>query len=91
MNKIIKTLLPPLLGLLLFVGIWALVAQSSPQLPGPLKTWASAAQLFSDPFYRNGPNDQGIGWNILASLQRVAIGFGMAADIVFNTFKIEHD
>ena len=25
------------------------------------------------------PNDQGIGWNILASLQRVGLGFGLAA------------
>jgi len=35
--------------------------------------------VFSDPFYRKGPNDQGIGWNILMSLQRVGIGFGLAA------------
>ena len=35
--------------------------------------------LFSDPFYRNGPNDQGVGWNVLSSLQRVALGFGLAA------------
>lgn len=75
----IKWLIPPVLGLALFIGLWALVSQTSPQLPGPLKTWASAVQLFSDPFYSNGPNDQGIGWNILASLQRVGIGFGMAA------------
>ena len=72
-------LLPPVLGLLLFVGLWAIVASSSPNLPGPAKTWLSAVQLFSDPFYQKGPNDQGIGWNILASLQRVGIGFGMAA------------
>ncbi|GAB7206984.1 hypothetical protein OS21_34800 [Dickeya oryzae] len=26
-----------------------------------------------------GPNDQGIGWNVLASLKRVGIGFGLAA------------
>ncbi len=71
--------LPPLLGLLMFVGVWAIVAGSSPNLPGPAKTWASAVQLFSDPFYQKGPNDQGIGWNILASLKRVGIGFGMAA------------
>ena len=44
-----------------------------------MKTWQSAAEVFSDPFYRNGPNDQGIGWNVLASLQRVGIGFGLAA------------
>ncbi len=74
-----RAAIPPLLGLVLFVGLWALVSQASPQLPGPGKTWASAVQLFSDPFYRKGPNDQGIGWNILASLQRVGIGFGMAA------------
>ena len=35
--------------------------------------------LFSDPFYDNGPNDKGIGWNILNSLYRVGIGFGAAA------------
>ena len=44
-----------------------------------MKTWHSAVDVFSNPFYRNGPNDQGIGWNVLASLQRVGIGFGMAA------------
>ncbi len=74
-------LLPPMLGILLFLGVWALIAVSSPNLPGPAKTWASAVQLFSDPFYQKGPNDQGIGWNILASLKRVGIGFGLAAII----------
>ena len=33
------------------------------------------------PFYIKGPNDQGIGWNILFSLKRVAVGFGMAAAV----------
>ena len=73
------TWLPPLLGLALFALIWGLLAQTSPNLPGPVKTWHSAVALFSDPFYQKGPNDQGIGWNILASLQRVGMGFGMAA------------
>ncbi|MEQ1516755.1 MAG: nitrate ABC transporter permease, partial [Usitatibacteraceae bacterium] len=77
--KWVMLLLPPSLGLLLFVGLWSIIAASSPNLPGPGKTWASAVQLFSDPFYRKGPNDQGIGWNILASLKRVGVGFGMAA------------
>ena len=78
-RNLFKWLVPPVMGLTLFIGIWAMVAQGNPTLPGPLKTWDSAVQLFSDPFYRNGPNDQGIGWNILSSLERVAIGFGMAA------------
>jgi nitrate/nitrite transport system permease protein len=79
MLRIAKVVLPPLLGLLLFIGIWALISQSNSQLPSPAKTWVSAVEVFSKPFYRNGPNDQGIGWNILSSLQRVGIGFGLAA------------
>ncbi|HET7775612.1 MAG TPA: nitrate ABC transporter permease [Azospira sp.] len=75
----LKVVLPPLIGLALFVGLWYLVSMTSPQLPGPVKTWASAVELFADPFYKNGPNDMGIGWNILNSLQRVGIGFGLAA------------
>jgi nitrate/nitrite transport system permease protein len=49
------------------------------EFPGPVSTWAAAVELFADPFYDNGPNDLGIGWNVLASLQRVGIGFGLAA------------
>ena len=75
----LESLLPPLLGLALFILLWALLAQNSPNLPGPVKTWDAAVALYSDPFYIKGPNDQGIGWNILNSLQRVGIGFGMAA------------
>ncbi len=69
----------PVIGVALFIGLWALLAASSPNLPGPAKTWVSAVQVFGDPFYRKGPNDQGIGWNVLNSLSRVGIGFGLAA------------
>src|SRR5438132_553523 len=74
LGALLRVVLPPLAGLFLFVCVWSLVAQFSPNLPGPIKTWQSAVQVFSDPFYRKGPNDQGIGWNILNSLQRVGIG-----------------
>ena len=47
--------------------------------PTPAATFDEAVKVFSDPFYSKGPNDQGIGWNILFSLQRVALGFGLAA------------
>ncbi|MDP1680151.1 MAG: nitrate ABC transporter permease [Burkholderiales bacterium] len=77
--QMLRAILPPIIGFALFLGIWAIVSQTSPNLPGPVKTWQSAVQLFADPFYQKGPNDQGIGWNILNSLQRVGIGFGMAA------------
>ena len=71
--------LPPVLGLAFLVLIWQLIASSNRDIPMPAETWAQALQVFSDPFYRNGPNDQGVGWNVLASLERVAIGFGLAA------------
>lgn len=74
-----KAAIPPLLGIALFIGLWALVAARSEGLPGPLSTWHSAIELFADPFYDNGPNDMGIGWNILNSLGRVGVGFGLAA------------
>ena len=72
-------LLPPMFGLLLLLAIWSLISSQASGLPGPIKTWQSAVELFAHPFYSNGPNDQGIGWNILASLKRVGLGFGMAA------------
>jgi nitrate/nitrite transport system permease protein len=70
---------PPLIGIALLVGIWALLTMKSSTFPTPAATFAEAVKVFSDPFYSKGPNDQGIGWNILFSLQRVALGFGMAA------------
>ncbi len=78
-DALLRHVLPPILGLIAFLALWAFVAQVSPNLPGPAKTWHSAVQLFADPFYDHGPNDKGIGWNILGSLKRVGLGFGMAA------------
>jgi nitrate/nitrite transport system permease protein len=72
-------LLPPVAGMALLVGLWALLTIKSTSFPTPGQTFDAAVALFADPFYSKGPNDQGIGWNILFSLQRVAIGFGLAA------------
>ena len=71
--------LAPVAGIALLITIWALLTMKSTTFPTPLATWTEAVKLFSDPFYSNGPNDQGIGWNILFSLKRVAMGFGLAA------------
>ena len=79
LGQFFRVVIPPFLGFAFVIGLWALVAMSSADFPGPAKTFDAAVTLFSDPFYRNGPNDQGIGWNILSSLKRVAIGFGVAA------------
>ena len=74
--------LPPLLGLALLVAVWTLVSISTASsIPSPLDTFKQAMVIFADPFYRKGPNDQGVGWNILMSLERVAVGFGLAAAV----------
>ena len=78
-RAMVLKLIAPIAGFALFVLLWQIVAQTGGQIPTPAKVWDAAVKVFSDPFYRKGPNDQGIGWNILASLQRVGVGFGLAA------------
>lgn len=75
----LRALLGALAGFAVFVLVWQCVSLSIPAFPSPSLTWHAALELFSDPFYDNGPNDKGIGWNVLASLRRVGIGFGLAA------------
>jgi nitrate/nitrite transport system permease protein len=57
------------------------IAASGPQssLPPPSKIWDEAKDLITEPFFWNGSQDIGLGWRILVSLQRVAIGFSLAA------------
>jgi nitrate/nitrite transport system permease protein len=73
--------LPPVLGFGFLVGLWALISMKGSGFPTPAETFKEAVNVFSDPFYSKGPNDQGIGWNVLSSLKRVAVGFGMAAAV----------
>ena len=73
---------PPIAGLLLLLGVWALLTLKGGSFPTPWATFDAAVKLFSHPFYRNGPNDQGIGWNILFSLERVGV-----AKLIWMTIK----
>lgn len=79
LESALRAVVGPVAGFALFVLVWQVVAMRIPEIPTPGVTWGAAVELFSDPFYDNGPNDKGIGWNLLASLERVAIGFGLAA------------
>ncbi len=79
-NGLLMAVMPPVLGMVLLVLIWSMVSMGTAgSIPTPIETAKQAISIFSDPFYRKGPNDQGVGWNVLASLQRVALGFGLAA------------
>ena len=75
-----QRVLPPLLGLALLVLLWEAVSLGTKaSIPSPKDTFIQAIDIFKDPFYSKGPNDQGVGWNVLSSLKRVAMGFGLAA------------
>ena len=75
------------LGLLLFItgiGFWQLATTNgwfSDLAPSPALTFSRAVEILSNPFYRDGPSSVGIFWHILASLQRVLIGFLIATVI----------
>jgi nitrate/nitrite transport system permease protein len=73
-------LVPPLVTVALILLFWQ-IAASGPQssLPPPSKIWDEAKDLITEPFFWNGSQDIGLGWRILVSLQRVAIGFSLAA------------
>ncbi|SEJ18998.1 MULTISPECIES: nitrate ABC transporter permease [unclassified Achromobacter] len=79
LESALKAVVGPVAGFALFVLVWQVVAMRITEIPTPGVTWHAAVELFADPFYDNGPNDKGIGWNLLASLERVAAGFGLAA------------
>ncbi len=73
--------LAPVLGVLLLLLIWEGIAKGGATIPGPLATGKAAVTVLGDPFYKNGPNDQGIGYKVLNSLGRVGLGFSLAAMI----------
>lgn len=78
-TELVKKSLAMVLSIAMLLTIWTLVATQTDGFPGPVVTWEEAKILFADPFYVNGPNDMGIGWNIFYSLERVGVGFGLAA------------
>jgi len=81
-NKfLIKKVIPPLFGLFIFLMLWELLCLiPSFQLPGPIETIRETWDPFViHPFFDNGDSDKGLGWQILTSLGRVALGFSLAA------------
>jgi nitrate/nitrite transport system permease protein len=74
----IGTIVLPLVGMAVLVAVWAMVSQIAPFLPSPAKTVANSWDLIIHPFFDEGPNNKGIGWQVLYSLGRVGLGFGLA-------------
>ncbi|MCQ2042050.1 nitrate/nitrite transport system permease protein [Stutzerimonas kunmingensis] len=75
----VQQLVPPLVILLLLGLIWEMLCSGADAaLPPPSQVVAETWELIIDPFYDNGGNDVGLAWQLLASLQRVAVGYMLA-------------
>jgi nitrate/nitrite transport system permease protein len=66
------------------LGLWQLgstpsVGGRTQGLPGPAAVAKVTWEMLSEPFYDRGPNDKGIGLQVISSLGRVAIGYGAAS------------
>ena len=66
-------------GLGLLGAIWFLASIAAGRdLPNPIATLGVLA-LVSNPFYDNGPNDKGVGIQLVSSVGRVFAGFALAS------------
>jgi nitrate/nitrite transport system permease protein len=71
--------IPPLVTLALLLLVWEMLCnRPGATLPAPTRIWTEARDLIVEPFFVMGPQDIGLGWRVLTSLQRVAIGYGLA-------------
>lgn len=76
---VLRAVLLPALTFLVVLAIWSLVnAKITSDIPTPAAAWTRAVEVLGNPFYDAGPNDMGIGWQVLYSLGRVMAGFALA-------------
>jgi nitrate/nitrite transport system permease protein len=79
LGSVAARVIPPVVMLALILGVWQILCMKpGATLPSPSKIWVDAYDLIVDPFFVAGPQDIGLGWRVLTSLQRVAIGYGFA-------------
>jgi nitrate/nitrite transport system permease protein len=81
-QSLASNFIPPLVCAAIILLIWQIAfGRAGATLPSPLVVWKEASDLIVDPFFKNGPQDIGLGWRTLTSLQRVGIGFGLASAV----------
>lgn len=82
LGQLAANVLPPLIMLTVILTVWQILCMKpGATLPSPTQIWSEARDLITDPFFVAGPQDIGLGWRVLTSLQRVAIGYGFAGVI----------
>jgi nitrate/nitrite transport system permease protein len=72
--------IPPLVVLALLLLFWELACRrAGSALPPPSRVFKETKELIFDPFFDRGGIDKGLFWHLSASLQRVALGYSLAA------------
>jgi nitrate/nitrite transport system permease protein len=79
-GRVLAAIVPPLVTVALILLVWQmLTSQAGATLPSPSAIWRESHDLIVSPFFNYGSQDIGLGWRVLISLERVAVGFGLAA------------
>jgi nitrate/nitrite transport system permease protein len=74
--------IPPIIVIACILTIWeVLCSRPGASLPPPSKVLEDTWELIVDPFYDRGGLDKGLFWHMSASLQRVALGYTLAASV----------
>ena len=79
-SDIASRVVPPLVVLTLLLLLWEMLcSRPGASLPPPSTVLSSSWELITDPFYDRGGLDKGLFWHLAASLQRIALGYTLAA------------
>ena len=79
-KALLDDILTPVVAMVILLIIWEILsAIGGNRLPGPIKVIGETKNLILYPFFNRGGTDVGLGLQVLASLQRVAIGYSIAA------------
>jgi nitrate/nitrite transport system permease protein len=71
---------PPVIVIALLLLVWELLCRKAgATLPPPSRVLRDTQELILHPFFDHGGIDKGLFWHLSASLQRVALGYSLAA------------
>ena len=82
LTDVAARVIPPALVIAVLLVVWEMLcARKGSSLPPPSRVLADTWELIVDPFFDRGGIDKGLFWHLSASLQRVALGYALAAAV----------
>jgi len=94
-QKKLPYIAPPLIVFIIVIFIWQVLCSGpNPRLPSPTTVIQESWEIIRNPFFDKGGVNKGLGLQIFASLQRVAVGyslsviFGISIGLIIGTNKL---